>query len=83
MPGRKFLGFSSDNAKNKTFNSPLQPSRKLTDKLKLRAAFYKLLISVRNYRCSSSSVDNNNPNQYHAGTLTKSDREDLNKSVPI
>ena len=39
MPKGKFLGFATDNAHSETFNFSTTINRKLTDKLKLRAAF--------------------------------------------
>ncbi|AQX01941.1 TonB-dependent siderophore receptor [Elizabethkingia anophelis] len=79
MPGRKFLGFSSDNAKTETFNFSTTVSRKLTDKLKLRAAFISSSYQSEIIGAALAPVDRNNPNQYRNRTLTRSDREDLNK----
>ncbi|AIL44543.1 MULTISPECIES: TonB-dependent siderophore receptor [Elizabethkingia] len=79
MPGRKFLGFSSDNAKTETFNFSTTASRKLTDKLKLRAAFISSSYQSEIIGAALAPVDRNNPNQYRNRTLTRSDREDLNK----
>lgn len=39
MPKGKFLGFSTDNARTETFNFSTTAVRKLTEKLKLRAAY--------------------------------------------
>ena len=62
-----------------TFNFSTTASRKLTDKLKLRAAFISSSYQSEIIGAALAPVDRNNPNQYRNRTLTRSDREDLNK----
>ncbi|SHM37012.1 TonB-dependent siderophore receptor [Chryseobacterium polytrichastri] len=79
MPGRKFLGFASDNAKIETFNFSTTATRKLTDKLKLRAAFMSSSYQSEIIGAALAPINNKNPNEFRNRTLTRSDREDLNK----
>ncbi|MBV8324789.1 TonB-dependent siderophore receptor [Chryseobacterium sp.] len=79
MPGRKFLGFSTDNAKIETFNFSTTATRKLTKNLKLRAAFMSSSYQSETIGAALAPVDRKNPNEYRDRTLTRSDREDLNK----
>lgn len=79
MPGKKFLGFSTDNAKTETFNFSTTATRKLTDKLKLRAAFMSSSYQSNIVGAALSPIDVKNPNEIRDRSLTKSEREDLNK----
>ncbi|HBV15021.1 TonB-dependent siderophore receptor [Chryseobacterium carnipullorum] len=79
MPGRKFLGFASDKAKIETFNFSTTATRKLTEKLKLRAAFMSSSYQSEITGAALAPVNNKNPNEFRNRTLTRSDREDLNK----
>lgn len=79
MPGRKFLGFASDNAAIETFNFSTTATRKLTEKLKLRAAFMSSSYQSEIIGAALAPPDRNNPNELRDRTLTRSDREDLNK----
>lgn len=79
MPGRKFLGFSTDNAKIETFNFSTTATRKLTEKLKLRAAFMSSTYQSEIVGAALAPLNRNNPNEFRNRTLTRSDREDLNK----
>ncbi|MCJ7934419.1 MAG: TonB-dependent siderophore receptor [Chryseobacterium sp.] len=79
MPGRKFLGFSTDNAKTETFNFSTTATRKLTKNLKVRAAFMSSSFQSETIGAALAPVDRKNPNEYRDRTLTRSDREDLNK----
>ncbi|KFF27852.1 TonB-dependent siderophore receptor [Chryseobacterium vrystaatense] len=79
MPGRKFLGFASDNAAIETFNFSTTATRKLTEKLKLRAAFMSSSYQSEIIGAALAPLDRNNPNEMRDRTLTRSDREDLNK----
>lgn len=79
MPNRKFLGFSTDNAKTESFNFSTTATRKLTDKLKLRAAFMSSSYQSDISGASLTPVDSKNPNQFRNRSLTRSEREDLNK----
>ncbi|SHE76444.1 TonB-dependent siderophore receptor [Chryseobacterium vrystaatense] len=79
MPGRKFLGFASDNAAIETFNFSTTATRKLTEKLKLRAAFMSSSYQSEIIGAALAPPDRNNPNEMRDRTLTRSDREDLNK----
>lgn len=79
MPGRKFLGFSTDNAKIETFNFSTTVTRKLTEKLKLRTAFMSSSYQSEIVGAALAPLDKNNPNEFRKRTLTRSDREDLNK----
>lgn len=79
MPGRKFLGFASDNAEIETFNFSTTATRKLTEKLKLRAAFMSSSYQSEIVGAALAPLNRNNPNEFRNRTLTRSDREDLNK----
>ncbi|WP_300686069.1 TonB-dependent siderophore receptor [Chryseobacterium sp.] len=79
MPGRKFLGFSTDNAKIETFNFSTTVTRKLTEKLKLRTAFMSSSYQSEIVGAALAPLNKNNPNEFRKRTLTRSDREDLNK----
>lgn len=79
MPGRKFLGFSTDNARIETFNFSTTATRKLTDKLKLRAAFMSSSYQSEIIGAALAPIDIKNPNEFRKRTLARSDREDLNK----
>lgn len=79
MPKGKFLGFESDNAKTETFNFSTTATRKLTDKLKLRTAFMSSSYETDIVEAALAPVDSKNPNEFRNRTLTKSQREDLNK----
>ncbi len=79
MPGRKFLGFASDKAKIETFNFSTTATKKLTEKLKLRAAFMSSSYQSEITGAALAPVNNKNPNEFRNRTLTRSDREDLNK----
>ncbi|MCD1118909.1 TonB-dependent siderophore receptor [Chryseobacterium turcicum] len=79
MPGRKFLGFSTDNAETKTFNFSTTATRKLTEKLKLRAAFMSSSYQSETVGAALAPLDKNNPTEFRDRTLTKSEREDFNK----
>ena len=79
MPGRKFLGFASDNAATETFNFSTTATRKLTDKLKVRAAFMSSSYNTNIVGAALAPIDRNNPNEIRNRTLAKSEREDLNK----
>lgn len=79
MPGRKFLGFSTDNAKMETFNFSTTATRKLTDKLKLRAAFMSSSYQADIVGAALAPIDRKNPTEIRNRSLTKSEREDINK----
>ncbi len=79
MPKGKFLGFATDNAETESFNFATSATRKLTDKLKLRAAFISSSYSSETIGASLSPINSNNPNEFRKRSLAKSDREDLNK----
>lgn len=79
MPGRKFLGFATDNAATETFNFSTTATRRLTDKLKVRAAFMSSSYNTNIVGAALAPIDRNNPNEIRNRTLAKSEREDLNK----
>ncbi|MBK1894334.1 TonB-dependent siderophore receptor [Chryseobacterium paridis] len=79
MPGRKFLGFSTDNAKMETFNFSTTATRKLTDKLKIRAAFMSSSYQSDIVGAALAPINPKNPNEIRDRSLTKSEREDLNR----
>ncbi|AZA61477.1 TonB-dependent siderophore receptor [Chryseobacterium indoltheticum] len=83
MPGRKFLGFSTDNAATETFNFSTTATRRLTDKLKVRAAFMSSSYNTNIVGASLAPIDRNNPNEYRDRSLAKSEREDLNKVFQV
>ena len=78
MPDRKFLGFATDNAKTESFNFSTTAIRKLTDKLKLRAAFISSSYQSENTGAALAKP-NNAGWEIRNRTLGRSDREDLNK----
>lgn len=79
MPGRKFLGFATDNAETTTFNFSTTATRKLTNKLKLRAAFINSSYQSHLVGAALAPVNSASPNEMRRRTLTKSEREDINK----
>ncbi|MGV4415152.1 TonB-dependent siderophore receptor [Chryseobacterium sp. T1] len=78
MPKGKFTGFSSDNAKTETFNFSTTATRKLTDNFKIRAAFMQ---SSYNSEIIGAALakPNNLGWEIRNRTLTKSERQDLNR----
>ena len=78
MPKGKFLGFSTDNAKTETFNFSTTAVRKLTDKLKLRAAFIQSSYNSEIIGAALAKPSNAGW-EIRNRTLTKSERQDLNK----
>lgn len=83
MPGRKFLGFATDNAATETFNFSTTATRRLTDKLKVRAAFMNSSYNTNIVGASLAPIDRNNPNEFRDRSLAKSEREDLNKVFQV
>lgn len=83
MPGRKFLGFATDNAETTTFNFSTTATRRLTDKLKVRAAFMNSSYNTNIVGASLAPIDRNNPNEFRDRSLAKSEREDLNKVFQV
>lgn len=83
MPGRKFLGFATDNAATETFNFSTTATRRLTDKLKVRAAFMSSSYNTSIVGASLAPIDRNNPNEFRDRSLAKSEREDLNKVFQV
>ncbi len=83
MPKGKFLGFSTDNVKTNSFNFSTTATRKLTDKLKLRAAYMSSAYNSDNIGASLSPVDSKNPNELRNRTIGRSGREDLNKVLQL
>ena len=78
MPKDKFLGFATDNAHSETFNFATSVHRKLTDKLKLRAAFISSSYESETIGAALAKPKDKGW-EYRNRTLTKSGREDLNK----
>ncbi|WP_312075255.1 TonB-dependent siderophore receptor [Chryseobacterium sp.] len=78
MPKGKFLGFATDNAETTTFNFSTTATRKLTEKLKLRAAFMTSSYDSETVGAALARPNNAGWNIRNR-TLTKSGREDLNK----
>lgn len=78
MPKDKFLGFATDNAHTETFNFATSVNRKLTDKLKLRAAFISSSYESETIGAALAKPKDKGW-EYRNRTLTKSGREDLNK----
>lgn len=78
MPKDKFLGFATDNAHTETFNFATSVHRKLTDKLKLRAAFINSSYEAETIGAALAKPKDKGW-EYRNRTLTKSGREDLNK----
>lgn len=79
MPKGKFLGFATDNVEVSTFNFSTSATRKLTDKLKLRAAFINSSYNTDNVGASLAPIDSKNPNEFRNRSLSKSERQDINK----
>ncbi|WP_312322629.1 TonB-dependent siderophore receptor [Soonwooa sp.] len=83
MPKGKFLGFSTDNVKTNSFNFSTAATRKLTDKLKLRAAYMSSSYNSDNIGASLSPVDSKNPNELRNRTIGRSGKEDINKVLQL
>lgn len=79
MPKGKFLGFSTDNAETESFNFATSATRKLTDKLKLRAAYVASSYTNETIGAALAPINALSPNEFRKRTLAKSGREDLNK----
>lgn len=79
MPKGKFLGYASDFAKTETFNFATTASRKLTDKLKLRAAFISSSSTSDNETSSISMLPKSTDYSVRQRTIGKSQSEDLNR----
>lgn len=79
MPKGKFLGFATDNAKTESFNFATTATRKLTDKLKLRAAFITSSYTNETIGAALAPLSSANPNEFRNRTIGRSGREDLNK----
>lgn len=77
MPKGKFLGFADDNVKVNAFNFSTSASRKLTDKLKLRAAYFSSTYESDNIGASLASVRNMGY-EIRNRTLGRSERLDKN-----
>lgn len=80
MPGRKFLGFATDNAETTTFNFSTTATRKLTDKLKLRTAFMSSSYNSDVVGAALAPVNSSSPNEMRRRTIGRSGREDINKA---
>lgn len=78
MPKDKFLGFATDNAHSETFNFSTSVTRKLTDKLKLRAAFINSSYDSETIGAALAKPRDKGW-EFRNRTLSKSEREDLNK----
>lgn len=80
MPKGKFLGYSIDNSHTTTYNFATNATRKLNDKLKLRAAYYHS--SYQNENVSSSLGRGVEATGYavRSRSLGKSERDDRNQT---
>ena len=78
MPKDKFLGFATDNAHSESFNFSTTINRKLTDKLKLRAAFINSSYESETIGAALAKPKDRGWDTRNR-TLSKSEREDLNK----
>ena len=78
MPKDKFLGFATDNAHSESFNFSTTINRKLTDKLKLRAAFINSSYKSETIGAALAKPKDRGWDTRNR-TLSKSEREDLNK----
>ncbi len=80
MPKGNFLGFKSDNSHTNTINLASNLTHRLSDKLKLRAAFYKS--SYSNEMVSSSLGKGSSATGYAvlSRSLGKSERDDNNQT---
>ena len=83
MPKGKFLGFSSDNAETETFNFSTTATRKLTDKLKLRAAYMNSSYDFTNIGASLGAGNAVTNYAVRARSLAKSAREDKNQVLQL
>lgn len=83
MPKGKFLGFSSDNAETETFNFSTTATRKLTDKLKLRAAYMNSSYDFTNIGASLGAGNAATNYAVRARSLAKSAREDKNQVLQL
>lgn len=78
MPDGKFLGFHTDNNNSKTFNFSSTVIRKLTDQLKLRAAYMNSSYQQDNIGASLATV-RNQPWEIRRRSLSRSQRDDRNQ----
>lgn len=78
MPKDKFLGFATDNAHSESFNFSTTINRKLTDKLKLRTAFINSSYESETIGAALAKPKDRGWDTRNR-TLSKSEREDLNK----
>lgn len=79
MPKGKFLGYASDFSTTQTFNFATTATRKLSDKLKLRAAFINSSSNSDNENSSISMLPKSTDYNVRQRIIGKSKSEDLNK----
>lgn len=79
MPKGKFLGYSSDYAKTETFSFTTSATRKLTDKLKLRAAYINSNYNLDQQLATLGSGKAATGYAVRPRYLSKSAREDNNQ----
>ncbi|WP_307271372.1 TonB-dependent siderophore receptor [Chryseobacterium sp. W4I1] len=83
MPKGKFLGYTSDYSKTETFNFATTVVRKLTDKLKVRAAFINSTSSSDSEASSISLPTGETNYNIRQHTIGKSQGEDINKVLQL
>ena len=79
MPKGKFLGFKSDNARTETFNYSTTVTRRLNDKLKLRAAYINSNYSLDLVGASVGAGNAATGYAIRSRSLAKSTRQDNNQ----
>lgn len=79
MPKGKFLGFFTDNSENTTFNFSTTATRHLTDKLKLRAAYFSSSYQVDNISSSLGRGAAATGYAVRTRSLARSERDDKNQ----
>lgn len=77
MPKDKFMGFSSDNVENETFNYGVRAIRKLTEKLSLNASYFSSQYNVDSQNATFSKVAGGSYSMRRRN-LVRSEREDQN-----
>lgn len=83
MPKGKFLGYASDYSKTETFNFATTVVRKLSDKLKVRAAFINSTSSSDSEASSISLPTGETNYNIRQHTIGKSQGEDINKVLQL
>ncbi|AKK74890.1 ferrichrome-iron receptor [Chryseobacterium gallinarum] len=83
MPKGKFLGYSSDYLKTQTYNFATTAVRKLTNKLKVRAAFVNSVTNTDNLASSIALPKGETNYNIRQRTIGRSESEDINRVLQL